>query len=109
MAETMKMKRAERKTLISENVQIRQIRSIYSFLNIKYQENPWEIPGGEVTTYSPVTSQERHEIFYLLSYWFNSTTTVLLQGWIWHWITHEEWYVFKEEILNSNTSVPLQG
>ena len=29
------------------------------------------------------------------SYGLNSTTTVLLEGWIWHWITHEGWCVIK--------------
>ena len=31
-----------------------------------------------------------------LSYGLNSTTTVLLQVWLWHWITHEGWYAIKQ-------------
>ena len=30
------------------------------------------------------------------SYGLNSTTTVLLQGWRWHLITHEGWYTIKQ-------------
>ena len=25
----------------------------------------------------------------------NSTTTDVLQGWLWHYITHEDWYAIK--------------
>ena len=30
------------------------------------------------------------------SYRLNSTTSVLLQGWLWHQITHKGWYVIKQ-------------
>ena len=30
------------------------------------------------------------------SYGLNSTTTVLLEGWVWHWITHKGWYDIKQ-------------
>ena len=40
---------------------------------------------------------EKYEIFHLFPCMsLNSTTTVLLQGWIWHWITQESWYVIKQ-------------
>ena len=29
-------------------------------------------------------------------YGLNSITTVLLQRWIWHWITHKSWYTIKQ-------------
>ena len=31
------------------------------------------------------------------SYGLNNTTTVLLEGWIWHWITKEGWYAVKKQ------------
>ena len=34
--------------------------------------------------------------FHFPSYRLNSTTTVLLQGWLWHYITHEGWYAIKQ-------------
>ena len=39
---------------------------------------------------------ERYEPPYPPSYGLNSTTTVLLEGWIWHWITQEGWYATKQ-------------
>ena len=30
----------------------------------------------------------------------HSTTTVLPEGWLWHWITHEDWYTIKQKNLN---------
>ena len=44
------------------------------------------------------TLGERHEPSYSSSYGLNSTTTVLLQVWLWHWITHEGWYAIKQRI-----------
>ena len=38
---------------------------------------------------------ERHEPLYPPIYGLNSTTTVLLKGWIWHEITQEGWYAIK--------------
>ena len=35
-----------------------------------------------------------------LSYGFNSTTTVLLQEWLWHWITHDSWCAIKQRNRN---------
>ena len=29
-------------------------------------------------------------------YGLNSTTTVLLEGWLWHWITYKGWYAIKQ-------------
>ena len=33
---------------------------------------------------------------YIPSCWLNSTTTVLLLGHLWYWITHEGWYAVKQ-------------
>ena len=30
------------------------------------------------------------------SYGRNSSTTFLLQGWLWHWITHKGWYAIRQ-------------
>ena len=37
---------------------------------------------------------------YSPSYRFDSTTTVLLEGWLWHLITHEGWYAIKRRNRN---------
>ena len=34
-------------------------------------------------------------LLFPLSYGLNSSTTVILQGWIWHKITHKGWYAIK--------------
>ena len=39
---------------------------------------------------------ERYEPPYPPSYGLNSTTTVLLGEWIWHWITYKGWYAIKQ-------------
>ena len=39
---------------------------------------------------------ERHELFYLHSYGLDSTTSNFQQGWLWHYITYEGWYVIKQ-------------
>ena len=39
---------------------------------------------------------ERHESPYPPNYGLNSITIVLLEGWLWHWITYEGWYAIKE-------------
>ena len=39
---------------------------------------------------------ERYEPPYPPSYGLNSTTTVLLGEWLWHWITYEVWYAIKQ-------------
>ena len=36
------------------------------------------------------------------SYELNSITTVLQQGWLWHKITHESWYVIKQRLQAIN-------
>ena len=41
-------------------------------------------------------SRERDDSPYPPSYWLNSTTTVLQEGWIWHWITRQGWYAIKQ-------------
>ena len=54
------------------------------------------------TTNQPVTlcplldkyPWKRHET--PLSYKINSTIIVLLQGWLWQWITHKSWYTMKQ-------------
>ena len=43
-----------------------------------------------------------------LSFGLNSTTTVLLQGWIWHLIIHEDWYVIKNKGRNESLSTELE-
>ena len=40
--------------------------------------------------------RERYETPYLPRYWLNSIIAVLLEGWLWHWITHEGWYAIKQ-------------
>ena len=39
---------------------------------------------------------ERYEPPYPLSYELDSTTTVVLEGWLWHWITYKGWYAIKQ-------------
>ena len=39
---------------------------------------------------------ERYETTYPLMYRLNSLTAVLLQGWLWHWITHKGLYAIKK-------------
>ena len=36
-----------------------------------------------------------------------STTTVLLEGWIWHYITQLDWYAIKQQ--NKQTNLPLNS
>ena len=39
---------------------------------------------------------ERYEPSYPPSYGLNSITTILLEGWLWHWITYKSWYAIKQ-------------
>ena len=39
---------------------------------------------------------KRYEALYPPSYGLNSTTTVLLGEWLWHWITYKVWYAIKQ-------------
>ena len=43
------------------------------------------------------TLEKRYEPSYLLSYGLNRIMDVLLQGWLWHLITHEGWYAIKQK------------
>ena len=43
------------------------------------------------------TPGERYEPPYLFSYGLNSTSSVLLWGWLWHSATHECWYAIKKK------------
>ena len=43
--------------------------------------------------------RERYEPPYPPSYGLNSTTTVLLGEWLWHWITYKSWYAIKQRNL----------
>ena len=49
------------------------------------------------------TLGERYEPPYPPSYGLNSTSTVLLEEWLWHWITHKGWYAIKQR----NQTKPL--
>ena len=50
--------------------------------------------------------RERHEPPYAPSYGSNSTTTVLLKGWLWYKITHPGWYAIKQR--NKTTIIFFQ-
>ena len=50
---------------------------------------------------------ERHEPPYPLSYGLSSTTTFLLEGWIWHQITQEDWYAIKQQNKNHDVQMFL--
>ena len=42
---------------------------------------------------------KRYEPLYLPRHGLDSTPTVLLQGSLWHWITHKAWYAIKQKLL----------
>ena len=50
---------------------------------------------------------ERYELPYPPSYGLNSTTTVLLGEWLWHWITYKGWYAMKAN--HYSFRIPLLG
>ena len=80
-------------------------------VNERFKESPWsnglraELRHCSKRVRTPVVllrslldkySRERYETHYPSSYGLNSTTTVLLQGRFWHWMTHEGWYAIKQ-------------
>ena len=50
-------------------------------------------------------SWERYEPSYPPSYGLNSTTTVLLEGWLWHLLTYKGWYAIKQKKPNQTKKV----
>ena len=42
-------------------------------------------------------------------YGLNSTTTIILLGWLWHYITRKGWYAIKQETITYQTSKNLSG
>ena len=88
----------------SKSFALKKIKSKYE-KNMGNQTHVW---WEEFVSY-PL---ERYRSDYLSSYGLNSTPITLLQGCMWHWITHEGWYAIKTKkanqlLINSSTSAPL--
>ena len=50
-----------------------------------------------------ITLEERDGPLYPSRYGLNSTPTVLLQWYLWHWITHKEWCAIKTKVTKPKT------
>ena len=46
-------------------------------------------------SHSDKDPKERHQLPYLPRYGLNSITAIYLEGWLWHYITHEGWCAMK--------------
>ena len=60
----------------------------------------FEIQSSYYVHFQMNTTWERYENPDPPSYRLNSITDVLLQGWLWHEITHEGWYAIKHKNQN---------
>ena len=86
-------------------------RSPWPLANTLTIMSMWEFKFQSSIHFKTNAPWERYEPPYPPSYGLNSTTTVLLEGWIWHSITQEGWYAFKNNkqtwFLSSSSSSSL--
>ena len=90
-------------TTVSSPVNVSCIFPVFKFVHLPLD---WDIIVIMIWlwlwlwVYNTNTLGEKCEILCFLKYGLSSFTAILLQGWLWHYITHEGWYVQKQTFIS---------